>query len=382
MGNRNNVAIMSVLIALIALVILILSLAFVIMSQPATKAKIENIISPLDAKDSYTPQNIINIHDASDDDDEEEDNGPVISGLPDMTLNFAQTVTLDLDNYASDDEDSHSDLDFTILYTSTVSPDPLTISIDSVTHVLTITESNGIWTGTQAVTIRVEDTDGNRDEDSFTVTTSDGTTLNNAPTFTSSVITSATEDSLYTYNIITEDIDGDNLTISSTTLPSWLILTDNGDGTATLTGIPLNGDVGDNNVVLTVTDGIITSPIEQSFIISVTNTNDPTNWLPLSDQTINEDTPVGTIVYANIASRVSDDDGPVIINIASSNTHFTVNMNGNDLVITQINKNWYGFETITLEANGVTATFKLNVNQLIDDCIEICSYSTCYTYCD
>jgi len=47
-------------------------------------------------------------------------------------------------------------------------------------------------------------------------------TLNNAPSFTSTAITAVNVGDTYNYNIIADDIDGDNLTITATTKPNWL----------------------------------------------------------------------------------------------------------------------------------------------------------------
>ena len=60
--------------------------------------------------------------------------------------------------------------------------------------------------------------------------------------------------------------------LNATTLPAWLTLTDNGDGTATLSGTPTNAEVGTHNVVLEVSDGSLTDT--QAFTITVGNTND------------------------------------------------------------------------------------------------------------
>jgi hypothetical protein len=476
--ENKNIVVMSVLIALVALVILILSLLFVMSSQPATKAKIENILLPSGTSgDKYDAKNIIKVNDGEGGKEEDEDNDPVISGLPDITLAFGETKTLDLDSYASDDEDSHSDLEFIIIYTPTVSPDPITLNINTLTHVLTITESNGAWEGTPAVTIRVEDTDGNTDEDSFIVTISNGSSaspvvsglpditfvqggsdssidlnnyvtdadntddemtwtysgntnvivnigINKVVTFTSAIgwtgsetiIFRATDpDSNYdegtmvvtvtsigtsspvvsglpdiefdedeTYNLDLNDYvtDADNLDSELTWTYSGntdIIVSIDSNNEVTFSA-PVNWN-GDEDITFRVTDPDGNWD-EETINVEVNPVSDSTIWQSLSDQTINEDSAAGTIIYVNIASRVSDSDGPVTINVASSNTHFTLNIVGNNLVLTQLNKNWYGFETVTLEANGQTASFRLNVNQLIDDCITICSYSTCYTYCD
>ena len=54
---------------------------------------------------------------------------------------------------------------------------------------------------------------------------------------------------------------------SDTTVPAWLTLTDNGNGTATLSGTPSTPDVGSHGVVLTVNDG--TANVQQAFTITV-----------------------------------------------------------------------------------------------------------------
>ena len=80
-------------------------------------------------------------------------------------------------------------------------------------------------------------------------------THNDPPQFTSTPVTTATENVLYTYNITASDPDtGDTLTITATTSPAWLTLTDNGNGTATLSGTPTSAEVGDHPVLLRVTD--------------------------------------------------------------------------------------------------------------------------------
>jgi VCBS repeat-containing protein len=97
--------------------------------------------------------------------------------------------------------------------------------------------------------------------------------VNDAPTFTSTGITLINEDSTYTYNITTNDIDGNSLTITAPTKPTWLSFSDNGNGTATLSGTPTNSNVGSNNVTLRVNDGTVN--VDQSFTITVVNVNDP-----------------------------------------------------------------------------------------------------------
>ncbi len=104
--------------------------------------------------------------------------------------------------------------------------------------------------------------------------------INALPAFTSTPNLKAKVDVEYVYNITVTDTDDDDLTISKTTLPGWLTLTDNGDGTGTLKGTPEKDDVGDHNVVLTADDGIAPTPVEQSFTVTVEKIT-PIVWDPV-----------------------------------------------------------------------------------------------------
>jgi uncharacterized repeat protein (TIGR01451 family) len=87
------------------------------------------------------------------------------------------------------------------------------------------------------------------------------------PGFTSSPVTSAEVDVLYTYTVTTDELNGDAVAITAQTAPSWLTLTDHGNGTATLVGTPSTSDLGDHPVVLEASDG--GSVVEQGFTVHV-----------------------------------------------------------------------------------------------------------------
>ncbi len=91
---------------------------------------------------------------------------------------------------------------------------------------------------------------------------------NQAPSFASNPGGTAREGSAYNYDVEVQDPESDALTITAPTLPTWLELTDNGDGTASLSGTPRSGDVGDAEVILEVSDGV-NAPVQQTFTISV-----------------------------------------------------------------------------------------------------------------
>src|SRR4030095_7339235 len=62
---------------------------------------------------------------------------------------------------------------------------------------------------------------------------------------------------LYTYNIVVNDPDlpyGDQLDIIAASLPTWLSLTDNGNGTAMLSGTPAIGDAGNHLIHIDAED--------------------------------------------------------------------------------------------------------------------------------
>lgn len=106
------------------------------------------------------------------------------------------------------------------------------------------------------------------------------TVANVAPQFTSTAVLTAAQDAPYTYAIAADDGNGDPLTISAPVLPDWLALTDQGDGTAVLSGTPSGADIGDHTVTLRVTDedGLYS---EQTFFVTVLARPEFTVYLPL-----------------------------------------------------------------------------------------------------
>lgn len=131
--------------------------------------------------------------------------------------------------------------------------------------------------GPHSVTLEVRDAAGEVSSQSFSIEVANA---NDAPAFSSTAITTATSGTAYTYAITTSDPDpSDTRTITATGQPSWLTLTDNGNGTATLGGTPAAANVGNHDVSLTVTDaGGLTAT--QSFTIAVTAASTPPTTPP------------------------------------------------------------------------------------------------------
>ena len=180
--------------------------------------------------------------------------------------------------------------------------------------------------GDNSVVIVATDSSGGITNQSFIISVSN---VNDLPVFTSSPILIVEEDSIYTYNITVENEDlSDNVIISSSTLPSFLTLNDNGDNTAILTGIPLQSDLGDNLVIITATDsfGGITN---QSFIINVSNVNDSPIFTSSPILTVNED----SVYTYNITVTDEDLSDNVIISSSTLPSFLTLTDNGDNTAV-------------------------------------------------
>ncbi len=147
--------------------------------------------------------------------------------------------------------------------------------------------------------------------------------VNDAPGFTSTAITGATQDTLYSYSISTTDPDGDPLSINATTLPAWLTFTDNGDGTATLSGTPTNAEIGNHNVALEVSDGLLSDT--QSFTIAVVNVNDAPTFTSPPTTSAAQDT-----AYGYTITTADPDGNPLSINATTLPAWLTLTDNGDD----------------------------------------------------
>lgn len=154
--------------------------------------------------------------------------------------------------------------------------EPVTIAAPTLPAWLTFTD-NGDGTATltgtptasevgdHAVSLRVSDGSNSADQD-FTITVNEAAAVNTPPEFTSTAVTSATEGEAYSYAVTASDADGDALTLTATA-PGWLTFTDNGDGTATLSGTPGAADTGEHEVSLQASDG--TDTAGQDFTVTV-----------------------------------------------------------------------------------------------------------------
>ncbi|MFT5701254.1 MAG: putative delta-60 repeat protein [Desulforhopalus sp.] len=189
-----------------------------------------------------------------------------------VVSNTNDTPTITSTAVTTVDEDSAYSYTFTV--SDADAGDTLTLSAPILPSWLTFNSTTGVLSGTPTnaevgshnVTLRVND--GTDDVDQvFTIVVSN---TNDAPTITSTAVTTVDEDSAYSYTFTVSDADaGDTLTLSAPTLPSWLTFNST---TGVLSGTPTNGEVGSHNVTLRVNDGTV--DVDQTFTIVVSNTND------------------------------------------------------------------------------------------------------------
>jgi len=273
---------------------------------------------------------------------------PTANAGSDQTVAVGSDITLDGSGSTDSDGtiDSYSWSDGTTTWTG-VAP---TIS------------TTGWSTGDYTITLTVTDNDGATDTDTVVVTVI--AAGNTPPTFTSTPVTTATEGTAYSYTVSTNDADdGDTVTVTASTLPSWLSF----NGTV-LIGTPATGDAGLDNIVLTADDG--TDTTDQTFTITVSAAG---NSDPVANDK-NYTAPFETAISGNVITDSpadSDPDGDTLtISSFTSPAHGTLTIisNGGDGNFTYTPNNGYsGLESFTYsisDSNGGidTATVIIKIN--------------------
>ncbi len=185
---------------------------------------------------------------------------PVIDGQfpatteEDVPFSFIPTVT------DEDAEDTH---------TFSATNIPVWASFDETTGELSGHPDNDDVGVYQNIAITVTDSAG--DSDTLGPVSLAVLNVNDAPTFTSAPVTTATQDQPYHYQVRVEDVDPDTiLTVYASTLPTFLEFDMD---SLILSGTPGNNFAGKSwEVVLTATDADVN--VQQSFTVTVENVND------------------------------------------------------------------------------------------------------------
>ena len=170
---------------------------------------------------------------------------------------------------------------------------------------------------------------------SFMITVHPPEYQNVPPVWTSVPITETNEDTLYLYIMEASDENDDELTFSVLELPAWLSF----NGVDSLSGTPLQADVGDHEIILNVSDGF--EFVEQTFTLSVFNVND----LPVVDIPESFTFPEDSSLVENFSEYLSDEDGDSLILTVSGNVN--VNIDINELTISfSASPDWNGTENL------------------------------------
>ena len=216
------------------------------------------------------------------------------------TSNFLLENTTFVGVVSASDEENN-----TISYSLTGGDDASLFSIDSSTGELSFTNTPNFESpldngqdNTYELTITATDSSNNSTSQAITISVQD---LNEAPTISSTAITSIEEDSLYSYTVTATDVDaGDTLSLEGTTIPTWLSFD---AATGVLSGTPRNEHVDSHSVVLTATDST-GATVTDSFSITVSNTNDAPTISSTAITSIEEDN-----LYSYTVTATDVDEG-------------------------------------------------------------------------
>ncbi len=179
----------------------------------------------------------------------------VVNDAPKITSEAITNATEDEEyTYQVEAEDPEGD---DLTYSLSNAPDGMEISSAGL---VTWTAGEGVTTA--AVTIVVSD-GSLSDTQSYSITVS---AVNDAPEITSEAITVATEDEEYSYQVVAEDPEGEDLTYSLSNAPDGMEISTTGF----ITWTPSEG-VTSEDVTIIVSDGNLQD--SQSFIISVSGEN-------------------------------------------------------------------------------------------------------------
>ena len=153
-------------------------------------------------------------------------------------------------------------------------------------------------------------------------------TINKVPIITSTPITLAEVDGLYTYDVNATDPDGDTLTYSLDVKPNGMTIV---SATGVISWTPTSAQIGNNTVTVKVSDG--TLDITQNFTIVVSEAAEPEpikpDWLgiPQIDPDsifTKETTDVHIIILVNYKSEDLASESPVKIFVQNENIEWSL----------------------------------------------------------
>ncbi|WP_296621061.1 MBG domain-containing protein [Marivirga sp.] len=276
---------------------------------------------------------------------------PTTSGIPDQqVVENSNPIQLDLLNYFDDLEDEDSQLTFEVVNNTNPALFTQIALTNTILELIFEASTNGIST----LTIRCTDSNGMFVEDEFEVEVTPPD--QRPPFFTSTPVNEVLQNEVYEYFITTEDNDtGDELSISNNiSLPAWLTLADNEDGTALLSGTPTNNNIGVYGIALRVSDDK-GNTADQFFDIEVIDVNDPPTFISSPITTAEEN----QLYEYSIDVEDVDLNDIVVINVVQKPNW--LNFDGETLlsgtpVLTDVGNSPFNVEIIATDLAGATDT--------------------------
>ncbi|WP_369983893.1 Ig-like domain-containing protein [Thalassolituus sp.] len=229
---------------------------------------------------------------------------------------------------------------------------PVGMTIDADTGVISWTPENGVTTA--AVTVAVTDGTATATQ-SFEITV---TPVNDAPVITSTAPGQATEDVLYSYPVVANDVDGDALTYGLTSAPEGMTI----DGeTGEISWTPANG-VESASVTLEVSDGELSD--SQTFTIDVSATNDA----PVIDQGESATLSTEEDAGQTLALTATDIDGDSLSwSISTGATEGEASVDDNGLVAYMPAADFNGSDSFTVQVSDGESTDSILVNVSVSE---------------
>lgn len=189
------------------------------------------------------------------------------------------------------------------------------------------------------------------------------------PYFTSSPELEVTEFETYTYNVVAVDPNSLPLTITAPTVPTWLTITDNGDGTATLSGTApeIASEIETFNVTLNASNGEYDA--EQSFVVTV-NTSNTAPYFTSTPSTVHVQNTAYT--YTAVAEDDQDDDLTIDATTLPDWATFVDNGDGTATITgTPTTTSFLGFQVVLEVSDGMFSAeqdfrIQVNANNIID----------------
>lgn len=134
---------------------------------------------------------------------------------------------------------------------------------------------------------------------------------NSAPTITTTALPVATTEVTYNATLEATDADRHPLVFSMAAKPVWLTFTDNGNGTATLSGTPSLGSHGTFDLSFSVSDGFVTTQKTLALVVN------PRSIVGFSSPNYSVNENGGSVTLT--VTRIESTKGPLSIQYATAN---------------------------------------------------------------